>query len=215
MVAMFASVSQAQTTVPGGTYQGTVRWTKAMSPITVTRPINLYGTLIVDAGVTVKMAGQTKISLYNGALSKLLINGTASEPVTFMALDGSATGPNWSGFVVPGTRSSRPVIQISHAYLLGLGMEANNFDFKNADFQISDTVVSSLAAVPTGYTSAGATTNIYSGVNTASGVFTRCLFIGQTTGAIVTPGIAFVDCDFENVKYPVVGNRINISAINY
>jgi hypothetical protein len=186
-----------------------------MSPITVTGQVYIQSaTLTIDPGVTVVMARSAKIYMSSGSSSQLFVNGTAAEPVTITA----AVGNQWSGIWIPGSRSTRPKVRISNTMLTNLGGDNLCFDFKNTDFQITDSVIQSVPVVPTGYTWAGSNVSLMSGLHTAIGSFERCLFIGQINGVAQSRSIGVIDCDFQSVRYPLVplsGQSVNVTSLPY
>jgi hypothetical protein len=210
LISMLASVSQAQTNLGSVVVSSPTRWTKAMSPITVSN-VTLVSALTVDAGVTVRFGASGAFNLSNGSASQLHLQGTTAEPVVIQA----ATDTPWAGFIVPGTRSSRPVIRADFAYVSGLGSRSANITPLNLNFRFSDCFIESLAVIPAGLASAGTQISLLGSATAATGLFERCTIRGQTNGLTIGSTVGVFDCDFESVSVPIRGSRINITALPY
>jgi len=216
LVALFASVSQAQTNYTSAIITSPTRWTKSMSPITVTSRIDVKSQLTIDPGVVVKLGPSAQILFWYGSQSQLLVNGTASEPVAIMA----ATNAPWSGFIQAGGYTTRPIIRANFALITGLGARVNNITPYNLDYRFSDCLIESTATVPAGLNGAGSAVNLLGYSTTMLGYFERCLIRGQTYGPLINATTAVIDCDFENVVEPVrfsqtLPTRFNITAAPY
>lgn len=210
LVGLLASVSHAQTNLGSVVVNSPSRWTKAMSPITVAN-VTLYSTLTIDAGVVVRFGASGAFNLSNGSSSQLNLQGTIADPVVIQA----ATSTPWSGFIVPGTRSTRPVIRADFAYVSGLGARSANITPLNLNFRFSDCFIESLATIPIGLSSAGTQISLLGPATASTGLFERCVIKGQTNGLTLNPSIGVVDCDFESVGVPIRGSRVNITALPY
>lgn len=185
-------------------------WTKANSPYTVTN-LNLYSSLTIEAGVEVRMNGQSRINFWNGQSSRLIVNGTASEPVVFRS---SGSVP-WGGLSVQAVRSTRPVIQASYAVFRDLGSQPQLLNLQNADVDFFECAFIGLQAVPIGLPGAGSTTGL-STSQTVVGSFESCLFEGFQRGFTLSPGLAIINCDFVRVPDAIrvtSGRSATISAL--
>jgi len=213
LVCFFASVASAQTNYTAVTISSPTRWTKAMSPITVTTRVDLYSSLTIDAGVVVRFGPQAIVHFWNGSASQLLVNGTQAEPVTMTA----ATATPWTGLIVPGTRSTRPIVRATYLAMTGLGGRTVNITPLNMDLALTDCLIESLPAVPAGLANAGQPVFAIGTASNSIVSLQRCLFRGQTNGVGVNLTTAIDDCDFESVASPVrpVGARINVTALPY
>lgn len=186
-------------------------WTKAQSPITVSSQLNLYSSLTIEAGVEVRFGNSARINFWNGASSRLTINGTATEPVIMRA----ATTAPWQGLVTAAVRSTRPVIRVNNAIIDGLGSAVRVFDLQNADAYFFGCKISGLGTVPAGYTQAGQATVLSAqGVSVSPiGGYEACEINGFGTGVILSPGMVLVDCDFFGVVNPIRGRLAGVSAL--
>ena len=185
-------------------------WTKAGSPYTV-NSLNLYSSLTVEAGVEVRMNGQSRINFWNGQASRLIVNGTTAEPVVFRA---SGTIP-WGGLTVPSARATRPVIQASYAVFRDLGSQSQLLNLVNADVDFFECAFIGLQVVPVGVPGAGSTTGL-STSQTVVGSFENCLFEGFQRGFTLSPGLAIVNCDFVRIPDAIrvtSGRSATISAL--
>lgn len=196
--------------VMGQTINAPTVWTKAGSPYTVNN-LNLYSSLTIEAGVEVRMNGQSRVNFWNGQASRLIVNGTAFEPVVFRA---SGTIP-WGGLTVPGARLTRPVIQASYAVFQDLGSQPQLLNLLNADVDFFECAFVGLQAVPGGVPGAGSTTGL-STSQTVVGSFESCLFEGFQRGFTLSPGLAIINCDFVRIPEAIrvtSGRSATISAM--
>lgn len=188
-------------------------WTKAMSPVTV-RTLNIYSSLTIEAGVEVRLFDSSFIRLWRGSDSKLIVNGTAEQPVVFKA---SGLAP-WSGITAVLT-ATRPVIRANNVVFQDFGAFNNVLDLRNTDFQFIDCKFISPATVQSGYSQAGQAISLCRtwGTATPIGSFEGCEASGFTNGVLLAPGMALIDCDFFNIASPILsrvpGRAIGVSVL--
>jgi hypothetical protein len=91
---------QAPRTTVSADITGTTRWTLASSPVRVTADIEVFGQLIIEAGVEVQMANDTDLYVRSGGTLRVL--GRSDLPVTITS-DGEATAGAWGGIDMPST----------------------------------------------------------------------------------------------------------------
>lgn len=88
---------------------GNSTWTKAGSPYCVTNNVLALGTLAIESGVEVRFCGNYEFEVQG----KLMVNGTADEPVHFRPADPQV---GWQGLVFPNTQ---PGSYFVHAIIEG------------------------------------------------------------------------------------------------
>ena len=194
-VLCFAGSAMAQTNVGNASISGTVRYTKAMSPITFGYLSIWNGTLVIDPGVELIGANSgSSICLRNGAGSALSIQGTDLDPVIMRP-----AGTAWRG-VYNVSRSTKPIIEISGAYLLGTGSSANTIDAVNADVRLLNSVFQGANATPTGSPTQGVR---FGGTIGCIGFVDGCLIDGFTTGVNASRGVVITNTDIRNTVTPM------------
>ena len=194
-VLCLASSAMAQTNVGNASISGTVRYTRAMSPITFGL-VNVWnGTLIIDPGVELIGANSgSSICLRNGAGSALSIQGTDLDPVIMRP-----ASTVWRG-IYNVSRSTKPIIEISGAYLLNTGSSANTIDAVNADVRLLDSVFQGARATPTGSPTQGVRLG---GTIGCIGFVDGCLIDGFTTGVNASRGVVITNTDIRNTVTPM------------
>ena len=194
-VLLLASSVFGQTNVGNASIYGTVRYTKAMSPVTFGL-INIYsGTLIIDPGVEMIGANSSSsICLRNGSYSVLSIQGTDLEPVIMRP-----AGTVWRG-VYNVSRSSRPTIEISGAYLLGTGSATNTIDAAYANVRLSNSVIQGARLTSTGTPTQGIKFGSTLG---CIGFVEDCLIDGFTTGINASRNVQIINTDIRNTVTPI------------
>ena len=175
-----------------GFVNGTVRFTKQMSPITFGSVIIQGGTLIVDPGVEL-IAGSTNsyISLNNGSFSTLSIQGTELEPVIIRPAGNFA----WRG-IYNINRSTRPRIEIVNAMVLGLGATSRTLNFASANILLVNSMFQGARTTPTGVPTFGVASSL------CTGIVDNCLIDGFNTGILSERGLIIRDVDIRNTVIP-------------
>jgi hypothetical protein len=101
-------LAEASTCTPVSGFVAGGHWTTANSPYCVQGDVQVYGTLIIDPGVTVRFDGNYEF-LVGG---QLLVNGTLQAPVFFTPLNGTNC---WKGIAfedaVPGSYFNNTIIE--------------------------------------------------------------------------------------------------------
>jgi hypothetical protein len=194
VLCLAGSVS-GQTNVGNASISGTVRYTKAMSPITFGL-VNVWnGTLIIDPGVEmIASEPSSSICLRNGAGSALSIQGTDLDPVIMRP-----AGTAWRG-IYNISRSTKPIIEISGAYLLGTGSSTNTIDAVNANVQLLNSVLQGARATRTGAPTQGVR---FGGTIGCIGFVDGCLIDGFTTGVNASRGVVITNTDIRNTVTPI------------
>ena len=194
-VLLLAGSVFGQTNVGNASISGTVRYTKAMSPITFGL-INIYsGTLIIDPGVEMIGANSSSsICLRNGSASVLSIQGTDLDPVVMRP-----AGAAWRG-VYNVSRSSKPIIEINGAYLIGTGSSTNTIDAVNADVRLLNSVFQGARATSTGSPTQGVRLG---GTIGCIGFVDGCLIDGFTTGINASKNVVITNTDIRNTVTPL------------
>lgn len=184
-----------QTNVGNASINGTVRYTRAMSPITFGL-INIYsGTLIIDPGVEmIGASSSSSICLRNGPASILSIQGTDIDPVIMRP-----AGTVWRG-VYNVSRSGRPIIEISGAYLLGTGSGRAAIEATNADVRLLNSVCQGARATSTGSPTQGVRLG---GTIGCIGFVDGCLIDGFTAGINASRNVVITDTDIRNTVTPI------------
>jgi len=190
---MLAGSAFGQTNVGSPFISGTVRYTKAMSPISFGLIRIASGHLIIDPGVEmIATSSNSQFQLINGSSSTLSILGDESNPVTIR----SGGAYSWRG-ITNTIRSTRPRIEIANAMLLGLGSQSKAIELFDADFLFTNSVFQGSRLTSTGTT----TTGFINSRN--SGAFVNCLIDGFTNGAVITKGVVLQDTDIRNTVTPI------------
>jgi len=186
LVLLLAGVSQAQTNVGSITISGTVRWTKAMSPISFGSVRIGGGTLIIDAGVElIGSSTSSGIQTISGSYSKLQIQGTEAEPVTMRP----AIGVPYIFGVGGSITSSRSIVEIS------------NFMLTNGTIHLEahDCVLTNCNVV--GQKTLGTSTTYNGGIKVrraSTGIISNCFVRGQQVGFDLTgASVVATDCRAE------------------
>ena len=184
-----------QTNVGNASISGTVRYTRAMSPITFGL-VNIYsGTLIIDPGVEmIGASSSSSVCLRNGSASVLSIQGTDIDPVVMRP-----AGTVWRG-VYNVSRSTKPVIEISGAYLLGTGSSTNTIDAANADVRLLNSVFQGARVTSTGSPTQGVRLG---GATGCIGFVDGCLIDGFATGVNASRGVVITNTDIRNTVTPI------------
>ena len=194
-VLCLAGSAMAQTNVGNASISGTVRYTRAMSPITFGL-VNIYsGALIIDPGVEMIGANSSSsICLRNGSASVLSIQGTDLDPVIMRP-----AGAVWRG-VYNVSRSSKPIIEINGAYLLGTGSSTSTIDAVNADVRLLNSVFQGARATSTGSPTQGVRLG---GTTGCIGFVDGCLIDGFSTGINASRGVVITNTDIRNTVTPL------------
>lgn len=185
--------AMAQTNVGFLSVSGTVRLTKAQSPVTFSQIQINSGTLIVDPGVElIAAASSSIITLRNGSASVLSIQGTELEPVLIRPAGAFA----WRGLSNI-SRSTRPRFEIANAMILGLGGAARCVDLVSAEVNFANSVFQGARTTATGSPTIGLANSL------SVGLIDNCLIDGFTTGSLVNRNFVIRDTDFRNTVTPL------------
>lgn len=199
--------AMAQTTLTSigvSSTTATLTLTKAMSPITVTGPVNVVrGTLVIEAGVEIIMPSGGSITI-NGT-GKIFVRGTELEPCLIRSASPAVL---WQGIVCNDTSStSDPRVSLQNLVLVNGGSgiapsvlnlcgdcELNNVDVYASRVNLSSTPI----------------TGIRVGGGVIRGVVSNCYVEGSTTGIVVSNGLAVINSEIRNTVTPVVLPNPNI-----
>ena len=194
-VLCLAGSAIAQTNVGNASINGTVRYTRAMSPITFGL-VNVWnGTLIIDPGVEmIGASSSSSICLRNGTVSILSVQGTDLDPVIMRP---AATV--WRG-IYNVSRSGRPIIEISGAYLLGTGSGRAAIEATNAEVRLLNSVFQGSKSTSAGTLTQGV---LLAGTFGCIGFVDGCLIDGFTTGINASRRVVITNTDIRNTVTPI------------
>ena len=194
-VLCLAGSAMAQTNVGNASISSTVRYTRAMSPITFGM-VNIWnGKLIIDPGVEmIGASSSSSICLRNGSASVLSVQGTDLDPVIMRP-----AGTVWRG-VYNVSRSSKPIIEINGAYLIGTGSSSSTIDAANADVRLLNSVFQGARATSTGSPTQGVRLG---GTMGCIGFVDGCLIDGFATGVNASRGVVITNTDIRNTVTPM------------
>jgi hypothetical protein len=168
--------AQAQTQVSGAIASDT-HWTLSGSPYVVVADVVVQGgaALTIDAGVTVFMAANTRLSVQAGTLRAL---GSAASPVRVLSdrtrLGETAAPGDWDQWVLgPGTSAATRLEHVLFEHGRGLAVQGsapvlNHLDIRN---QQGAAITVDLAASPTGVGNR-ASGNALNGISVPAGTIT-------------------------------------------
>ena len=180
---MLCSVAFGQTyystlNIPSGT---TATLTKAGSPHLFTGQINVYGTLIIEAGAELVFPKSARINLWRGNQTQLWINGTGLEPVLIRS-----TGGQWGGVNVVST-STKAIVRVANCVFDNVGSSTSSLDLRNSDVIVQSSMINVVQPV-------GSTTAITAiSCGTSVGLISDCEIRGGAIGIRLGSSQVIVD----------------------
>ncbi len=129
----------------GGDVTSNRTLTKACSPYTITRSINVNGnaTLSIEPGVTLRFAPDTILSIGYSSAAKLSAIGTAASPITFTSSNSTPGAGDWAGVQLWGnTMSATSLAYVKLDYcgsngdacLVGIGVKSGRVTVDHTTF---------------------------------------------------------------------------------
>lgn len=173
--------------------------TKAGSPHVFTGQINVYGTLVVEAGVEIVFPKAARINLWRGDQTQLWINGTGLEPVLIRS-----TGGQWGGISVVSS-STKAVVRIANCVFDNVGSSTSSLDLRNSDVIMQSSMLNVVQPV-------GSTTAITAiSCGTSVGLISDCEIRGGAIGIRLGSSQVIVDqVDVFGATNPIDATNRNI-----
>ena len=182
----------------------TATLTKAGSPHLFSGQINVYGTLVIEAGAEVVFPKSARINLWRGSQTQLWINGTGLEPVLIRSVGGQ-----WGGVSVVSS-STKAVVRIANCVFDNVGSSLYCFDLRNSDVIMQSSLVNVVQPV-------GSTTAITAiSCGTSVGLTSDCEIRGGAVGVRLGSSQVVVDqVDVFGATNPIdaTSRNIKVSAI--